>query len=59
MSNWKPCAVTSCLRPARTRGLCEAHYKRRKYSKIGLAPELPIGGYIGKREIALKRLTAA
>jgi hypothetical protein len=36
---------------ARTRGLCEAHYKRAKYHKCGLNPERPIGGYIKKRKI--------
>jgi hypothetical protein len=39
---------------ARCRGLCEAHYKRWRYYKCGLTPERPIGGYIGKRKIALK-----
>jgi hypothetical protein len=57
VSRWRRCRVPSCLRIARCRGLCDAHYKRAKYYKCGLDPQRPIGGYIGKREIALKRLT--
>lgn len=55
MSRWIKCGVPSCVRVARTKGLCEAHYKRARYCKCGLDPERPIGGYIKKRE---KRLAA-
>jgi hypothetical protein len=42
VSRWTKCTVASCLRMARCRGLCEAHYKRLRYGKAGLAPERPI-----------------
>ena len=53
MSRWKACGCRGCLRRARQHGYCDAHWKRLR-TKRGLRPELPIGGYIRKREIALK-----
>jgi hypothetical protein len=56
MSRWFACEVVGCLRTARTRGLCEMHYKRMKYAKCGLLPERPIGGWIGERVKAFRHL---
>jgi hypothetical protein len=40
MSRWRRCTVAGCLRPAKARGLCDAHYNRSKHA--GLKPERPI-----------------
>jgi hypothetical protein len=40
MSRWQRCSVPGCLRPAKARGLCDAHYNRAKHA--GLKPQRPI-----------------
>jgi hypothetical protein len=40
MSKWKKCKVAGCLRPAKARGFCDAHWNRVREG--GLKPELPV-----------------
>ena len=40
VSRWQKCSVAGCLRPAKARALCDAHYNRTKHA--GLKPELPV-----------------
>jgi len=53
MSHWHKCRVATCIRPARYRGLCDAHWSRLK--KIGrLNEEVPIGPPPRKKKALLR-----
>jgi hypothetical protein len=48
MSRWKKCKVTGCLRPAKAREFCDAHYNRLTKG-YGLRPERPVRALERKR----------
>jgi len=49
MSKWRRCSVKDCVRPAKARGLCDAHYGRLMRTWRGLRPELPVRSLATKR----------
>ena len=49
VSRWQRCRIAGCVRPAKARGLCDAHYNRSR--KAGLNPELPIRSLAGRNRL--------
>jgi chromosome segregation ATPase len=50
MSRWKKCSVPGCLRPAKAKSLCAAHYSRLKHGLRQLQPEVPVRSLAGRNE---------
>jgi hypothetical protein len=49
VSRWQRCRIAGCLRPAKARGLCDAHYNR--LHRAGLKPELPVRSLAGRNRL--------